>query len=313
MTTLITGIGLIGTAFAKLALDRGERVVFVDSEPREDYLRQKLGDASFDVVRCDVRDLPALVSAMQTREVETVVHTAGLIGGRVANPLYTGLQVNILGTMNVCEAVRLTGVKRMVHVSTFGVYDRMQMSEKPIAESFPLGGTGAYPASKVANELNVNVYADTYGFELIILRPANVYGVGHFWAGSGGGENMQRLVGAGVRGEKLQMAPIRDFEYIYAKDIGRAVDLAATVPMPEQRAFNVGNGEITTFAELMEAAKTAMPSLEVEVPETGDAPAGIRSPMDLGASKRYLGWEPQYSLVEGLVDYAEDFRASLGL
>jgi nucleoside-diphosphate-sugar epimerase len=314
MATLITGVGLVGTSFAKLAAERGERIVFVDSEPRADYLSEKLPGVDVTSLRRDVRDLPALVEAMTAHHVDTVVHTAGLIGGRVADPLYTGLQINIGGTINVCEAVRLAGVKRLVHVSTFGVYDRTKEGDDPITEAFPLGGTNPYSASKVANELMVNTYANLYGFELLILRPANVFGVGHFWAGSGGGAAVQALIEAGLRGETLRTSPSRDFEYVYAKDVGRAIDLAATVSAPAQRAFNVGSGAVTTFAELVEAAKTALPGLNVERVEGGGSPTpGIKQPMDLSASKDHLGWEPQYDLVSGFEDYAKELRASLGL
>src|SRR5262249_54505611 len=61
MTTLVTGAGLIGTEFARHAIARGETVVFVDPEPRADFLRRKLGDKGFSLLRGDVRDLPALV------------------------------------------------------------------------------------------------------------------------------------------------------------------------------------------------------------------------------------------------------------
>jgi nucleoside-diphosphate-sugar epimerase len=151
----------------------------------------------------------------------------------------------------------------------------------------------------------VNTYASQYGFELVILRPANVYGVGHFWAGSGGGEVLQRLVTAGIKGETITMPPVRDFEYVYAKDVGRAVELAATVAQPSQRAFNVGNGEITTFGDLVEAG--------LNVESTGESAGGIGQPMDLNASKSQLGWAPQYSLADGLADYANELKTSLGL
>jgi nucleoside-diphosphate-sugar epimerase len=311
MTTLITGVGLIGTAFARFAVDRGEQVVFLDSEPRADYLAEKLGSANATSVRRDVRDLPALVETMTANNVETVVHTAGLIGNRVSDPLYTGLQINIGGTINVCEAVRLAGVKRLVHVSTMGVYDRTNADATPLPESARLGSDRGYPASKVANELIVNTYATQYGFELIILRPANVYGVGHFWAGSGGGEVVQRLVTAGVKGETIEMPVVRDFEYVYAKDVGRAVDIATTIPQPVQRAFNVGNGDLTNFAELVEAAKTSMPGLNVV--SLGGSSEGLKQPMDRTASKDLLGWEPRFSLADGLADYASELKASLGL
>ena len=126
MTTLVTGIGLVGTSFARCALDRDEPVVFLDLQDRPKYLQQRVGEAAGDIptVKADIRDLSALVATMRDHKVETVVHTAGLIGESVSRPLYTGLQVNVMGTINVLEAVRLSRVRRLVHVSSFGVYDR---------------------------------------------------------------------------------------------------------------------------------------------------------------------------------------------
>lgn len=311
MTTLVTGVGLVGTSFAEKAIERHEKLIFVDSESRADYLKEKLGNTDVAFLRQDIRDLPALVQTMSEYHIDTVVHTAGLIGARVADPLYTGLQINMGGTMNVAEAVRLTGVKRLVHISTFGVYDRNREGDDPITEDFPLGGTAAYSASKVANELLVNVYSKQYGFELIVLRPANVYGVGHFWAGSGGGQTVQSVIEAGITGEKLGLPAARDFEYVYAKDVGRAIDLAATIDYPEQNHFNVGNGRVTTFAELVEAAKAVLPKLDIDILPPPTAALQIRQPMDLSASKKYLGWEPQYSLEAGFIDYAGELTPLL--
>jgi hypothetical protein len=74
----------IGASFAAEAFKRGERVVFLDPEPRADFLRAKLGDkADYVFLRGDVRDLPALISAIQTHKASSVVHSAGLIGARV--------------------------------------------------------------------------------------------------------------------------------------------------------------------------------------------------------------------------------------
>src|SRR5258708_16171120 len=87
MTTLVTGAGLIGTEFARHALKRGEAVVFVDPEPRADFLRMKLGAGAATLARHDVRDLPALVEVAKTHRVDTLVHTAGLIRPRAQQSL----------------------------------------------------------------------------------------------------------------------------------------------------------------------------------------------------------------------------------
>jgi len=111
MSTLITGLGLVGTSYAQLGLKRGENIIFYDVAPRKDFLANKLGPANVTVVQGDVRDLPALVETIQKHKVDKVIHTAGLIGGKVAQPIYTGMQINVMGTINVAEAVRLTGIK----------------------------------------------------------------------------------------------------------------------------------------------------------------------------------------------------------
>ena len=206
-TTLITGLGLVGTSYAQHAVKRGESVVFYDVAPRKDFLAHKLGSANVTVVQRDVRDLPSLIETIQKYKCDTVIHTAGLIGGKVANPIYSGMQINVMGTINVAEAVRLTGVKRLVQISTFGIYDRRQGEPNPIDENFRRGPGEAYGNSKVAKELMVEAYQRMFGFELIVLRLANVYGVGHFAGGSGGGEMVQNMLQTGIKGGVVKDRP----------------------------------------------------------------------------------------------------------
>ncbi len=311
MSTLVTGIGLVGTSFAQMALQRGERLVFFDFQPRGDFLHKKLGEADVVVVQKDIRDLPALIQTIKEHQVNTVVHTAGLIGGRVAESIYTGLQVNVMGTINVAEAVRLTGVKRLVHISTFGVYDRRHEGSDPITEDFPRGGGAAYSNSKVAKELVLEAYQRLYEFELVVLRPANVYGFGHFWSGSGGGELLQTLLQKGMAGEAVQVpqGQARDFEYVYCKDIGRAIDLAATVPMPAKTFFNIGMGVITKFEDLLAVAKQLLPKLKVEI-KPGKPPHSIKQPMVISQAKHFLSWEPQFNMEAGFRDYLQEIRSN---
>src|SRR5262249_56658882 len=136
MPTLITGLGLVGTSYAQLALKRGESIIFYDMVPRKDFLAHKLGTANVTVVQGDVRDLPSLVETMQKHKVDKVVHTAGLIGAKVAQPPYSGLQINVMGTINVAEAGRLTGGKRPVQNSIIGTHDPRLETDSPLHEKF---------------------------------------------------------------------------------------------------------------------------------------------------------------------------------
>ena len=315
MTTLITGAGLIGTAFAAHALARGEAIVFLDPEPRADFLGVKLGTAGYTLARKDVRDLPALIETIKEHGIDTVVHTAGLIGPRVQQALSLAFDINLGGTRNVAEAVRLCGVRRLVHISTLGVYDRRREGSgtlAPVPEDAPRGQGRGYGNYKAAKELILEAYASAYGFELIMLRPANVFGLGHFWSGSSNGLKMQSLIEAGFEGAtaRIAAADTATHEYVYAKDVGRAVDLAATRPMPAQTVFNIGNGYLTTFEELVAAVKALCPAVRYEI-APGEAPAAP-APLDISAAKRHLGWEPRFTIVSAFADYLAEIKAARG-
>lgn len=310
MATLITGLGLVGTAYAQNALRRGEKIVFYDIAPRKDFLARKLGGADVTVVQRDVRDLPALIETMLKNKIDTVIHTAGLIGGKVAQPIYSGMQINVMGTINVAEAVRLTGVKRLVQISTFGIYDRRGGEPAPIDESFHRGPGEAYGNSKVAKELMVEAYQRMFGFELIVLRLANVYGVGHFAGGSGGGEMVQNMLQTGIKGGvvKIPRETARDFEYIYYKDLGRALDKAATVPLSAPATLNIGTGVVVTFDDLVATAEKLLPGLQVEI-IPGRTPRSAKQPMVISKAKQVLDWRPEYDLEAGFRDYIEELKA----
>jgi UDP-glucose 4-epimerase len=312
MTTVVTGAGLIGTAFAQNAIARGEQVVFIDPEPRADYLKLKLGDKGYTLARFDVRDLPALIATIEEHRAETVVHTAGLIGNRVQQSLSAGFDINLGGTRNVAEAVRLTGVRRLVHISTFGVYDRRrETGNAPVSEDFARGGSRAYGAFKAAKELILEAYAAAYGFEVIMLRPANVFGLGHFWSGSSGGQKMQRLIEAGLDGgtARIPSSETMANEYIYAKDIGRAVDAAATAKKPPQIHFNIGNGYVSSFDDVLDAVRALCPNVRYEV-EAGEPPHSKLAPLDISAAKQHLGWEPRFTIQSAFEDYLKDLQAA---
>jgi nucleoside-diphosphate-sugar epimerase len=310
MATLITGLGLVGTAYAQHAVKRGESIVFYDIAPRKDFLAHKLGAANVTIVQRDVRDLPALIEAMQKFKIDKVIHTAGLIGGKVAQPIYSGMQINVMGTINVAEAVRLTGVKRLVQISTFGVYNRRGGEPAPIDETFHRGPGEAYGNSKVAKELMVEAYQKLYGFELIVLRLANVYGVGHFAGGSGGGQMVQNMLQTGIKGGvvKINQESARDFEYVYYKDLGRALDKSATVPLSAPVTLNIGTGVVIKFDDLVAMAEALLPKLQVEI-IPGTRPRSAKQPMVIAKAKEVLGWEPEYDIVAGFKDYIEELKA----
>ena len=153
MNVLITGAGLIGTNAARHAIDAGHKVVLFDLSPNRDYIEKAVGANKADVVAADMRDLPALLAALEKYGVDTLVATAGLIGSRVQENSYTGATNNILGTINILEASRLRKLRRVVYVSTFGAYDRSKINDNVIRETHPIGGRNLYATTKVVDPI----------------------------------------------------------------------------------------------------------------------------------------------------------------
>lgn len=314
MTTVITGAGLVGTSYAIRALERGEKAVFLDPIPRQDYLDSRLGAGNYTLIAEDARHLPGVLAAIEEHGADTVLHTTGLIGKRAEDPLHLGMDININATIAVCEAVRLAGAKRLLSISTFGAYDwRRTAPDGTMKEDFPLGSGTAYSNTKAAQELIMEAYSNRYGFEVAIVRPANVFGMGHFWGGSGGGEKCHTLVESGIRGvpARIPEEQTMSFEYVYSKDIGRALDLCATRDLPRYSVFNIGIGAVTSFDELVAAVRASLPKLEIEI-VPGTPPVSRTDHMDIGHARDVLGWEPEYTLEAGFAAYVEEMRAALG-
>ena len=121
MRVLITGAGVIGTHTAKELLERGDEVTFFDFAPRPDYIRRVTGK-DVPVIRGDIRDLAALVDAFQQIRPECVIHLAASVGEANIDNVFAGFQINLVATINIAEAARLTGVRRLLHASTQALY-----------------------------------------------------------------------------------------------------------------------------------------------------------------------------------------------
>jgi nucleoside-diphosphate-sugar epimerase len=183
----------------------------------------------------------------------------------------------------------------------------------PPKEDFPRGEGRGYGNFKVAKELILEAYQRKYGFELIILRLGLVYGVGHFWSGSSGGEKMQDLVEAAAHDTvaKIAASDMKADEYVYAKDIGRAIDIAATVPMPKERIFNIGSGELMQFNAVIDTVRKLVPTLKVEI-EQGKPGESHAYAMDISRAKQVLDWAAQYTLETGIADYLAELKTVSG-
>lgn len=301
MRVLITGAGLIGTHTAKELIERGDEVTFFDFAPKTDYIRRVTGRdvAGF---RGDIRDLAGLIDAFQQTRAQCVVHLAASVGEANISNVYAGFQVNLVATINVAEAARLTGVRRLVHASTQALY----VGEDPteiLSEDSPLDSRErVYNAAKLGCEHVLRTYAAKHKIELALLRFAGVYG---YYAVAGGpGVAVQQAVWDALAGKPVMLNVYESVDFIYVKDLANGIALAVhTDPLPHQ-IYNLGSGTLTTVEDLENALSKIFP--EVKTARGKLTPARPR--MDITRARTELGFKPQYKLEAGLRDYVAQLK-----
>jgi len=303
MRVLITGAGLIGCHTARELVERGDEVTVFDFAPRPDYIRHVTGK-DLRVIRGDIRDLAALMDAFQQVRPECVIHLAASVGEANIDNVYTGFQVNLVATINVAEAVRLAGVRRLIHASTQALY----MGEDPkelLYEDSPLDSRGrVYTASKLACEHVLKTYVAKHKFELALLRFAGTYG---FRSVAGGpGVAVQEAVWAAMAGNPVVLNAYESVDFIYAKDLANGIALAVhTSPLPHQ-VYNLGSGTLTTIDDVEEALRKIFPGVQI----TRGKLTPARPRMDITRARTELGFNPEYKLEAGLRDYVAQLEKS---
>jgi UDP-glucose 4-epimerase len=315
MRVFITGTGVVGCHVARELLDRGDEVTLFDLAPRADYVARVAGP-KVSVVRGDVRELPGVLEAVQVAAPEVVIHTAALVGGQAGALPYRGYLVNVVGTINVAEAVRLLGVRRLIHASTLGVIDRSVPQLAPIPETHHLGGNDrVYGTSKVACEQILRGYAATYRFELALLRFASVYGFGYPGTGSGPTVAIHDLVEAVLSGRPGVLGsgmPDVD-ELVYVRDlVGGIVSAVKTGKLPHH-TYNLGGGRLTSGDEILAAVRRVIPGADVSRPAgdgTGGGRARIEQPMDITRARKELGYELRHDLDAGIRDLVAEIQGA---
>jgi nucleoside-diphosphate-sugar epimerase len=311
MRVFITAAGMIGCHTARELLDRGDEVAFFDIAPRPDYIARVV-KADVQVVRGDVRELPGVIEAVQAFKPDVIVHTAGLIAGVAQQLPFRGFEINVMGTVNVAEAARLTGVRRIVHASTLGVVDRSARQESAITEDFQLGGNDSvYGTSKVACEQILRAYARHYQLELALLRFAGVYGYGHFAGGSGVGIATFDLVRSAIDGKPgvIQSGIPDTNEMVYVKDVAQGVARAVHAERLTHHTYNIGVGELVTPADVTAAVARTFPGFTATKAANYAVKGNpVLQPFDIGRARAELGYEPKYDLAAGIRDMADEIR-----
>lgn len=252
-----------------------------------------------ELVRGCVTDADALDRAAVG--CDTVFHLAALasVAKSVEDPLATHAAC-ATGTLNVLNAARKAGVRRVVYAASASAYGGASDPDGQ-DESTPLVALSPYAAAKLAGELYCESFAHTYGLETVRLRFFNVFGPRQRADSpySGVIAIFAALLAAGrtptVHGDGLQS---RDF--VYVSDVANALMLAAQAEGVSGRVYNVGTGGSVTLLELISELNAILGT--TAVPTHGPARLGdIRhSRAKIGRIQTDLGYAPRVTFAEGL-------------
>jgi len=310
MKILVTGgAGFIGSHLCDKYTSEGHTVLCLDNFMSGNLLnvRHLLDCNNFKLVKGDIRDRKLLDSLMQG--VDTVFHLAAQIhvDRSYVEPTLT-YQVNVMGTQNVLEAARMHDPKRIVFASSSEVYGSAKYV--PIDEKHPLGAPHPYGASKIAGDRMCNAYMQTYGMDIVILRIFNTFGPRQLDIGYGG------VISIFARRVLSESPPIifgdgqQTRDYTYVHDVVSGYDLAVRFGKRIQEPLNMGTGTEVSINDLADKIiKFSHKESKVETVHVGPRIGEVqRLIADSRRAKELLGWEPKYTLDQGLQEFVEWYR-----
>lgn len=302
MKIMVTGgAGFIGSHLVDAVVSLGNRVAVVDnlSTGQRHYLPP---EASF--FEMDVRDR-RLFSLLDQERPDVVIHHAAQVDvtTSLADPLFDA-EVNILGSLNLLEACRRSGVKKIIYASSSAGFGDPKYL--PIDEEHPCVPLSPYGVTKHTFEHFLHLYRLNYGLNWTALRYGNVYGPRQDPFGGGGvvaifSRKMLDGVTPTIFGDGEQT---RDF--VYAEDVVDA-NLKA-IHAGDGRVYNIGSGVETSVNQIFEALKAIMGFVGEPIyaaPRSGEI---RRMCLSIGKAVAELGWKPSVSLSEGLRRTVEFFR-----
>lgn len=312
---LVTGgSGLVGANAVRMLLERGEQPVVFDVVVNERLLEAVGVDVkTLSVVRGDILDLPGLISAIRDHDIGRIIHLAAFLGEEVQRRPYSGVRLNLLGTVNVLEAARLEGVLRVVLSSSGTVYLGSLGEGGPmkIDETIPLNPLSIYAATKAGSEFLGRTYAQRFGFEFVVVRFAALYGPSPAGLKATREQAIQQMVRAAMTGNAAAIKwPYGPAELLYGKDAAKGAVLACVKENLKHNIFHIGSGEIATGEEIVRALKRHFPKAVITLVK-GEKPMPYpeeRIPHDQSRSREQLGYEPDYLLEKALGDYAETLK-----
>ncbi len=300
---LVTGgAGFIGSHVVDRFVAEGWAVTVLDdfSSGRSENV-----SGSARVVEGDIAS-PDAARLVHDGRFDVMCHLAAQIDVRrsVLDPVYDATR-NILGTLNIIEAVRASGYPTRTVFSSTGGALYGDFDPPPSGENTSKDPESPYGIAKLSVEYYLAYFGRVHGLDTISLRYGNVYGPRQDPHGEAGVVAIfcNRLLDGRpltVYGDGTQTR-----DYVYAGDVAAANFAAATSPLPSRgrldaRAFNIGTGvetSVNVLAQTLKDVSAVTTPIEYAPARAGEL---ARSALDNGKAGRLLDWAPAVSLAEGL-------------
>ncbi len=309
MKILVTGgAGFIGSHLCDKYTKNGDTILCLDNFMNGNLMniRHLLNYRNFKLINGDIRDFDLLEKIM--RDVDAVFHLAAQIhvDRSIIEPKPT-YEINVLGTQNVLEVARMNDVMKVIHASTSEVYGSTQYA--PMDEKHPLNAPHPYGASKIAADRLCYSYIRTYGMNICIMRPFNIYGPRQKDFGYGGAISLftKRVLNNAppiIYGDGEQTR-----DYTYVEDIVEAYNLILNYEKQIKEPINFGTGKEIKIIDLANLIiklcdkERSIKPVHVE-PRPGEVQRLIA---DISTAKE-IGWKPNYTIDEGLERFIDWYR-----
>ena len=300
---LVTGAdGFIGSHLTETLVRRGYQVkafVYYNSFNSWGWLDHCANDVmgNFEVFTGDIRDPFGVKQAM--KDCDSVLHLASLIAipySYISPNSY--VETNIQGTLNVLQAAKELGLKKIVHTSTSEVYGTARYV--PISEAHPLQGQSPYSATKIAADQLAFAFYTSFDLPVITLRPFNTYGPRQS-ARAVIPTIITQLASNKSRVKLGALFPTRDFSFVQDTVNGFVAALQSEKGFGE--VMNLGSGFEISIGDVAKLVSSVM-GVPLEISEDKQRWRPEKSEVDRlfadnSKAKKILGWSPEYMGLEG--------------